>query len=95
MTEVINITDRERAKDALIRTLESARDEMSKRIPQWLPIETAPRHGEAVLTYSRHEGIRMNYVVQCGEFDGCWARSPLGLFPTHWMPLPAAPQDKP
>lgn len=61
--------------------------------PGWQPIETAPRDGAVFL------------ALEDGEYYGC-ARSECGDFwvgycgqpvvytlePTHWMPLPAAPE---
>ena len=55
----------------------------------WQPIETAPRDGTRVLVYERDAAlgaISLNWVDQ----DGWW----LG-HPTHWMPLPTPPEDKP
>ena len=50
MTDILHITDRERQKDAVILALESARDEMSKRIPQWISVDQSmPQSGQTVL----------------------------------------------
>ena len=65
---------------------------------QWMPIETAPKDGTAVLVA---EG-RFIYCVEWNDEFEWWAvdDNKLGPFrlrgaaPTHWMPLPAAPQPK-
>lgn len=50
MTDITHITDRERAQAAVILALESARDEMAKRIPQWISVDQAmPQSGQTVL----------------------------------------------
>jgi|SRR6185369_872990 len=71
-------------------------------VPQWQPIETAPKDGEEVFLwlpspYERIEKVRWFDLWenwQIGEFpddsdEYCGIGSAL---PTHWMPLPAAPQ---
>lgn len=50
MTDILHITDRERQKDAVIRALESARDELIARIPQWVCVDQEmPKSGQVVL----------------------------------------------
>ena len=93
---ITNITDRERTQAALILALESARDEMSARIPQWLPIETAPRNSKARLVWCQER--RNTYAVNWyGNdwyiFGACHLM--LQETATHWMPLPPPPSDKP
>ena len=68
--------------------------------PKWQPIDCAPLDGESVLLYygpayyvmegrcfKRERGYRKNVYYQ-------WVTAiDMGeLEPTHWMPLPAAPQ---
>ncbi len=65
-------------------------------IPEWQPIETAPKNGShALLT---HIGISEVMIVGlwqegrwCDAYNGC----PIILQPTHWMNLPAPPGDAP
>lgn len=78
-------------------------------VPEWLPIETAPKDGTDVLLYFPHIDacIRGRWDWQ-GEGDwesgiADWKdwcvdndfviMEDLSYCPTHWMPLPAAPQN--
>lgn len=69
----------------------------------WLPIESAPKDGTVILVYSGHsEDARGNGT---GVYIASWSDDPLGgdfyelidapwpLEPTHWQPLPDAPED--
>lgn len=69
---------------------------------QWKTIDTAPRDGSYILTYSNaacvdmirnsfwdeYEGEWMYYTSTCGieNFDTIFS-------PSHWMPLPTPPQE--
>lgn len=69
----------------------------------WQPIETAPRDGTRILV----TGGGLAEAISDAEYDttvGCWDtpyetlddrdNEPEGYNrPTHWMPLPAPPQD--
>lgn len=53
----------------------------------WLPIETAPKDGTKILAFDDFNEIMVvRYVFdsffECGEYQ---------VEPTHWMPLPEAP----
>jgi len=58
------------------------RDEAMKQIPTWLPIDTAPKDSDILLSDERNVS------------PGCW----VGRYfawgysnkPTHWMPMPSA-----
>ena len=79
------------------------------QIPEWQPIETAPKDGTEVLvmyvhidTQIVHNGFYMHDEDDPKE-TGWWSyyqsecsRIKLDewMTPTHWMPLPAAPQPK-
>ena len=59
----------------------------------WMPIETAPTDGTGILIYTRYGNF---YVVSYDDmFAAPWrVRNDEGLLktaPTHWMPLPEAP----
>lgn len=102
MTDILHITDRERTQAAVIRALESARDELIARIPQWRPIETAPQDGAQYLACDGKKMWTRNQPPNCyaGDWEcnqnrTLWRGHADGLNPTHWMPLPAAPKDKP
>jgi hypothetical protein len=71
----------------------------------WQPIETAPKTSKAILVYVPSN--RCTFAVTWRKSDGknppCWEifgggsraflRSPEG--PSHWMPLPSPPEQKP
>ena len=59
---------------------------------EWQPIETAPMDGtDILLGFARHD----RPPVVAGWFD-CWAeydcQNIVKGTPTHWMPLPPAPE---
>ena len=66
---------------------------------KWQPIETAPKNGTEVLLYSRvgHViGKFCRWAPDDRDWMGSdwvvtWDDSCLSTPPTHWMPLPAAP----
>lgn len=80
-------------------------------VPGWQPIETAPRDGEEVLVYfGPSVGVCSarwvspdgcdewkSWCVDDGKFDPHPVRGYREPYPTHWMPLPAAPraEDQP
>jgi hypothetical protein len=77
---------------------------------QWRPIETAPRDGAYILVSNPAAGGSwvahwFPVAVSGYKFDQPWRSVMLNHWhipektryvpPTHWMPLPAAPKDKP
>lgn len=67
---------------------------------EWQPIETAPKDGTEVLLFWQYTYPNDEYLtqgVEIGAFDeGCWTTycgdTPDSII-THWMPLPAPPQE--
>lgn len=65
--------------------------------PAWMPIETAPRDGSEVWAFNG-EQARMKFIS--GSEWALWVYSdellsdvdPEPEQPTHWMPLPPAPE---
>lgn len=66
---------------------------------EWMPIESAPKDGRAILVNAGG----FSYSVEWSEEVDWWCvdDNKLGPFrlrgcaPTHWMPLPPAPEMKP
>lgn len=73
---------------------------VTKVLPGWMPIETAPKDGTRVLLYVVHPGDEYAIAVgdpdgwryiETGYWEGVWEHEHAGA-PTHWMPLPEAPK---
>lgn len=68
--------------------------------PAWQPIDTAPKDGTAILAFWKPvSGAPESHCYGITEFvDGRWCNpeddDDYYIAPTHWMPLPAAPQTK-
>jgi hypothetical protein len=65
---------------------------------EWLPIETAPKDRDLILTDGVYvgQGGWITDMDQGADYEGqlhCagWWSVPGDLTPTHWMPLPAPP----
>ena len=60
-------------------------------VPQWQPIETAPRHDLETLILYSSEGVQIGWF---SAFHKCWLTTEgkdVWAEPTHWMPLPTPP----
>jgi len=58
---------------------------------QWQPIETAPRDGLRVIVYEPDQ----HFIAISRWWAGAFRVGDLpgiDIYPTHWMPLPAAPE---
>jgi hypothetical protein len=69
------------------------------RVPQWQPIETAPRDGTAVLCFRLLHGqpdiATASWKDYAEAFGGPgWTYANGRNAPTHWIPFPAAPQPE-
>lgn len=70
--------------------------------PQWKPIETAPRDGDEVLIcggyvtndYGKALPITKPTIQGFCVNDETWGLDDRQYYPTHWMPLPKAPEPK-
>jgi len=64
-------------------------------IPEWQPIETAPRGVLEILLRSPNGKIANGYWGQeCNRGKGAWVWPYVKSEPSHWMPLPAAPKGE-
>jgi hypothetical protein len=55
----------------------------------WQPIKTAPKDSTEILTCHNGEGMSVRYWGEGDDGDMAWQPRIRGVFPTHWMPLPA------
>jgi hypothetical protein len=68
-------------------------------VPEWMPIESFPQDGEWYLAVSNYgeivkcywDGMRRENDYHLCTGGGCWMNERIM---THWMPLPAAPENK-
>ena len=92
----------EKMREVTLVALQSAYEQGKKdAVPKWLPIETAPMDGSFILAYwptmkitNFPETIFSDF---CSEHDIWYLARDLDfgpVYPTHWMPLPAAPQQE-
>ena len=67
-------------------------------VPEWQPIETAPRDGRLLLCASMTNQLHGYYdravLRYISELQGWSCPGLSGLSPTHWQPLPAPPETK-
>jgi hypothetical protein len=67
----------------------------------WRPISSAPINGDQVLGYDDHQGLfsvtAFDDKDEMGWRHECPGTGLPGLVwdPTHWMPLPSAPVERP
>ena len=72
-------------------------------LPDWRPIETAPRDGRRFLAALHGSGgwpdcvqfIRRSRKDTCWLLDDSGERLPDAWVPTHWMPEPPLPKARP
>lgn len=80
--------------------LERIEAAQSSGVPEWHPIETAPEEtpvltnqGTAVFTCDQPGDQKFWCLCESdGDRAGCAEDGAYYLYPTHWMPLPAAPK---
>jgi len=66
---------------------------------QWQPIDTAPKDGTKVLCFNKDWDIPLVlvYEMHYGVGHKCWCwdgDADEESTPTHWIPLPAPPEDE-
>jgi gamma-glutamylcyclotransferase (GGCT)/AIG2-like uncharacterized protein YtfP len=75
-----------------------AQDEIDalKAAQTWQPIESAPKDGTRIIIFGseRHNKVLAHGVVSQSYFSGgLWQAGGFTVFePTHWVPLPPAPE---
>lgn len=67
----------------------AAENERLRKATEWQPIETAPFDPNVlIMVFTFSKQIEIMYSTDLQWFDDA------NYFPTHWMPLPAAPAAK-
>lgn len=61
--------------------------------PGWQPIETAPKDGRAVLIAAVDGTDDIIRIANWNQQHNAWITDAGFPSPTHWMPLPAPPED--
>lgn len=62
-------------------------------LPEWQPIETAPKDGTRVLLWRRAIRDQPAPIMADGFWcETCWVWPYILSEPTHWQPLPAPPE---
>lgn len=68
---------------------------------QWQPIATAPRDGTPVMLFARSPRATASvicigwWIESMGWLEAAFAPNhPIGIVPSHWMPLPEFPEGK-
>ena len=60
----------------------------------WIRIDRAPHNGCSILTYDeRTQHYSVRYWGEGEDGDMAWQPRIRGVFPTHWMTLPAKPEE--
>ena len=67
---------------------------------EWRDIESAPRDGWPVLLFARCQhatasGIVVGWYLEDRGWTELSFTSPVGIVPSHWMPLPSPPKEQP
>jgi Lar family restriction alleviation protein len=63
----------------------------NRRASGWQPISTAPRDGTWIMHYEENGPLSTGYMIDYYDVDsGGWNGNP-----THWQPLPPAPEPTP
>lgn len=83
------------SKDNIIEAKDKRIAELEAALPQWQPIETAPKDNTPILvpTNAHSDGI---VIVRWYTYNGlaAWRDWDEDVhFPTHWMPLPQPPGE--
>jgi hypothetical protein len=61
--------------------------------PRWRPIAEAPRDGTRVLVWAApYDDLEGFHTIAAYHADAGWCVCEL-RYVTHWMPLPAPPED--
>lgn len=69
----------------------------------WRPLDTAPHDGTAILLFSPDAADPQVMIGFWTDWDGdtepgswtdAWTMQEIDAWPTHWLPLPPAPQEK-
>jgi hypothetical protein len=58
-------------------------------VPQWQPIETAPKDGTEIIVLCRRKKVSLGWYFSASTNNKHWLNeNGSKINPTHWMPLP-------
>jgi len=95
----VKLTEQENCGTAMAAELTALQDKGPAPIEQWQPIETSPKNGTVILGYGVSGRVGMASKVprdDCEMWTFCGTTADVmyqpSVKPTHWMPLPVAPE---
>ena len=70
----------------------AAENERLRKAGEWQPIETSPDGNALILIMHKDKEVEIIYASDLCHY--CNWMTGVNTYPTHWMPLPAAPAAK-
>ena len=80
------------ARTALPEALDEI-ERLRALVPVWRPIETAPKTGGPILVFVKYSNNVTSVSESYWDYRGHWNGYRMNK-PTHWMPMPAPPEEE-